>query len=49
MNEKPWLKHYDQGVPHSLKPYPQKTLLDVVNETLLTTPQIIRPCFSKVR
>ncbi len=33
MNEKPWLKHYDQGVPHSLEPYPQKTLLDIVNET----------------
>jgi long-chain acyl-CoA synthetase len=38
MNEKPWLKHYDPGVPHSLKPYPQKTLLDIVNETTSQRP-----------
>ena len=38
MNEKPWLKHYDAGVPHSLKPYPQKTLLDIVNETTSQRP-----------
>jgi long-chain acyl-CoA synthetase len=25
---KPWLAHYDPGVPHSLAPYPDKTLLD---------------------
>ena len=38
MNAKPWLKHYDEGVPHSLKPYPQKTLLDIVNETTSERP-----------
>ncbi|MGE0445102.1 MAG: AMP-binding protein [Vicinamibacterales bacterium] len=25
---KPWLAHYDPGVPHSLAPYPDRTLLD---------------------
>jgi long-chain acyl-CoA synthetase len=38
MNAKPWLKHYDEGVPHSLMPYPQKTLLDIVNETTSLRP-----------
>jgi long-chain acyl-CoA synthetase len=28
MTERPWLAHYDAGVPHSLEPYPQGTLLD---------------------
>jgi long-chain acyl-CoA synthetase len=38
MDAKPWLKHYDEGVPHSLQPYPQKTLLDIVNETTSQRP-----------
>jgi long-chain acyl-CoA synthetase len=38
MDAKPWLKHYDQGVPHSLQPYPQKTLLDLVSETTSLRP-----------
>jgi long-chain acyl-CoA synthetase len=28
MADKPWLAHYDAEVPHSLYPYPDKTLLD---------------------
>jgi long-chain acyl-CoA synthetase len=28
MEDKPWLAQYDAGVPHSLYPYPAKTLLD---------------------
>ena len=28
MVDKPWLAHYDADVPHSLQPYPHKTLLD---------------------
>ncbi|MGE0448297.1 MAG: long-chain fatty acid--CoA ligase [Vicinamibacterales bacterium] len=28
----PWLAHYDRGVPDSLAPYPNKTLLDYVTE-----------------
>lgn len=38
MNTKSWLKHYDEGVPGSLIPYPQKTLLDIVSETAQQRP-----------
>lgn len=38
MNEKPWLKHYDPGVPHTLQPYPERTLLDVVRDTARQRP-----------
>lgn len=33
MESKPWLKSYDEGIPHTLRPYPECTLLDVVSET----------------
>jgi long-chain acyl-CoA synthetase len=29
---KPWLTHYDDDVPESLEPYPEKTLLDYLDE-----------------
>ncbi len=38
MDASPWLTHYDQGVPHSLRPYPDKTLVDVVSETARQRP-----------
>jgi len=38
MTAKPWLKHYDAGVPHTLQPYPQKTLLNIVKETTSQRP-----------
>ncbi len=38
MNAKPWLKHYDAGVPHTLQPYPERTLLDVVSDTARERP-----------
>jgi long-chain acyl-CoA synthetase len=38
MDTKPWLKHYDEGVPHSLQPYPTITLLDIVSETARQRP-----------
>ena len=28
----PWLAHYDAGVPHSLEPYPERTLLDYLDD-----------------
>src|SRR4029434_7967035 len=31
MAEKPWLAQYDPDVPHSLHPYPDKTLLDYLD------------------
>ncbi len=39
MNGQPWLKHYDAGVPHTLMPYPQRTLLDVMDETTRLKPE----------
>ncbi len=34
----PWLKNYDKGVPYSLAPYPEQTLLDVVSDTVRQRP-----------
>ena len=33
MNNKPWFKHYDQGMPYTLAPYLECTLMDVVSES----------------
>src|SRR6476646_8280372 len=30
---RPWLAHYDAGVPATLAPYPERTLLDYLTET----------------
>jgi len=38
MSVNPWLKNYDKGVPVTLEPYPDKTLLDVVAETTRERP-----------
>ena len=38
MKDKAWLENYDEGVPVTLKPYPEKTLLDVVSETAQQRP-----------
>ena len=35
---KPWFKQYDKGVPHSLRPYPDRTLLDVVHDAARQRP-----------
>ena len=35
----PWLAHYDPGVPHSLAPYPHRTLLDFVTDSVRERPQ----------
>ena len=32
MTARPWFDHYDGGVPHSLAPYPEQTLLDLLAE-----------------
>jgi len=36
--EKHWLKQYDGTVPHSLHPYPERTLLDVVRDAACQRP-----------
>ncbi len=34
----PWLAHYDPGVPRTLAPYPHRTLLDYVNDSVRERP-----------
>lgn len=38
MDKNPWVKQYDEGVPQSLKPYPERTLLDVIRDTARQRP-----------
>jgi long-chain acyl-CoA synthetase len=38
MEEKRWLNHYDEGVPHTLEPYPPLTLLDYLAVTARQRP-----------
>ena len=39
MNDKPWLDHYDEGVLHTLAPYPQVTLVDLLRQTAAEHPE----------
>ena len=32
MSNRPWLANYDSDVPHSLEPYPDKTLVDFLDD-----------------
>lgn len=47
MAEYRWLKNYDPGVPHSLEPYPQKTLIDYVDEAAKENPAATMLIFKK--
>ena len=38
MSDYPWLAHYDAGVPASLEPYPDRTLLDYLGDGLRERP-----------
>jgi long-chain acyl-CoA synthetase len=38
MRVKPWIRHYDKGVPHTLHPYPQQTLVDVLRKSAVEQP-----------
>jgi long-chain acyl-CoA synthetase len=38
MEDKPWFKSYDPGMPYTLRPYPERTLLDTVRETVELRP-----------
>jgi long-chain acyl-CoA synthetase len=38
MEEKPWFKSYDPGMPLTLRPYPERTLLDAVKDTVRQRP-----------
>lgn len=37
--ERPWIRHYDPGVPATLAPYPETTLLDSVAEAARERPE----------
>ena len=39
MDQLPWLRHYDPGVPATLGTYPQRTLLDYIDDTLRERPE----------
>ncbi len=38
MISRPWLNHYDPNLPHTLQPYPDQTLLDVMGATVRQRP-----------
>lgn len=38
MEDYPWLKNYDDGVPYTLNPYPDRTMIDVVDESAMERP-----------
>ena len=38
MRAKPWIRHYDKGVPHTLHPYPEEGLIDVVQRSAREQP-----------
>ena len=39
MNTFPWFKNYESNIRHTLEPYPQTTLADIVHQTAVETPQ----------
>ena len=39
MKDYPWLKHYEAGVSHTLQPYPDITVLDVLADTVRKRPE----------
>jgi long-chain acyl-CoA synthetase len=38
MSDRPWFKSYDPGMPHTLHPYPECTLLDFVSQAAALRP-----------
>ena len=49
MDEKPWFKSYDPGLPHTLQPYPERTLLEVMADTLHERPEHTAMLFKGAR
>ena len=47
MSDKRWLNNYDKGVPKTLEPYPQKTLVDLVDEAVKEHPDYPMVLFKK--
>jgi len=38
LDSRSWTRHYDPGVPHSLQPYPNRTLLDYIADSAAEEP-----------
>ncbi|NTU52322.1 MAG: long-chain fatty acid--CoA ligase [Chlorobiaceae bacterium] len=38
MSDRPWLSHYDEGVPHTLAPYPTLTMIDLLRDIVRDHP-----------
>jgi hypothetical protein len=38
MDRHPWLKYYDEGVPRTPYPYPQRTMIEVVDKSAKAKP-----------
>src|SRR3989454_6480070 len=47
--ERPWLEHYDNGVPATLAPYPEQTLVDIVKATAAERPHHTAAIFKGAR
>src|SRR5258705_528141 len=45
----PWLSHYDPGVPTTLAPYPNRTLVDAIAEFARTDPDRTAVLFKACR
>jgi long-chain acyl-CoA synthetase len=46
--DRPWIKHYDEGVPPSLEPYPDISLFELLDQTVQQYPDNVA-CVSSVR
>ncbi|MEO8227832.1 MAG: AMP-binding protein [Gemmatimonadota bacterium] len=46
---RPWLDHYDAPVPHTLTPYPDDTLPDMLAEAARTHPDAVALLFKRTR
>ena len=49
MISRPWLDHYEPNLPHTLQPYPDQTLLDVMGATVSQRPDHIALIFKGTR
>jgi len=49
MKQTPWFSHYDNGVPKTLHPYPERTLLDYVAEAARERPDLAALLFKGLR
>jgi long-chain acyl-CoA synthetase len=49
MEMTPWFKHYDEGVPKTLRPYPERTLLDYIADSAREKPDVPAILFKGLR